>query len=125
MAGSEYPLGELTNRVVESFCQGGNPTVGAGDIGISSAAVPTGKRWVVTSIACFNLQTINTNVQIYVHDGTGFRILKSQASPAACQSTDWQGVLVMEAGWYIRFVLNGCALNDTIYWGITYYKIKD
>ena len=110
---------------VTTSCQGTNPTVGAGDQGISSTPVPTGKRWIVSSIACFNLNTMNTSVQIYVHDGTTFRVLKSQNSPAAMESTDWQGTLVMSPGWYIRFMFNGCAANDTLYWAATYCEVTD
>ena len=110
---------------VETSTQGGNPTVSAGDQGISSNVVPVGARWIVSSIACMNLNTMNSSVQIYVHDGVAYRLLKSQNSPSPLESTDWQGSLVMEPGWYIRFVFNGCAGNDTLYWGIAYCSVVD
>ena len=110
---------------VETATQGGNPTVGAGSQVINSDTVPTGERWIVSSIACFNLQTMNTSVQIYARDGTSNRILKSQNSPAPLESTDWQGTLVMSPGWNIRFVFNGCAQDDTLYWAITYSIVED
>ena len=109
---------------IETSTQGSNPTVSAGDQGVSSSAVPSGKRWIVSSIACMNLNTMNTSVQIYVHDGTAYRILRSQNSPAPLESTDWQGALVTEPGWFIRFVFNGCAANDTLYWGVTYSVVE-
>ena len=110
---------------VETSTQGGNPTIDAGGQAISSTAVPAGERWIVSSAACFNLQTMNTSVQIYVYDGTGLRVLKSQNSPAELESTDWQGALVMHPGWYIRFVFNDCAQDDTLYWAITYSIVED
>ena len=110
---------------VETSTQGGNPTIDAGDRAISSSAVPSGERWIVSSIACYNLQTMNTSVQIYVYDGIGLRVLKSQNSPAPLESTDWQGALVMHPGWFIRFIFNGCGQDDTLYWAITYSVVED
>ena len=110
---------------VDTAAQGGNLTVAAGDQGISSNAVPTGERWIVSSIACMNLNSMNSSVQIYVRDQTTYRLLKSQSSPAQQESTDWSGSLVMQPGWYIRMVFNGCQSDDTLYWGITYSVVED
>ena len=109
---------------IDTATLGGNLTVGAGDQGVSSDAVPPGKRWIVNSIACMNLNTMNSSVQIYVHDGITFRLLRSQNSPPEQESTHWSGPMVMKPGWYVRFVFNGCQANDTLYWGITYNVVE-
>ena len=120
--------GRIIFRSVTEYevdAEGSNPTVAAGDLAVNSTVVPTGQRWIVSSVACANRNTMNSSVQIYARDGVSNHLLKSQNSPAPLESTDWQGSLVLAPGWNIRFVFNGCAQDDTLYWAIIYTVVED
>ena len=110
---------------VETATQGATVSVNAGDNPASSTAVPAGERHILSSICCFNSNTMNDYVKIQVYDGTQFRILRLQSSPAELQSTDWQGSLVMQPGWFIGIVFGGCAQDDSLTWSIIYSVVED
>ena len=109
----------------EATCQGVNLNVDVGNVNVNTDLVPEGVRWIVSSIACHNANSMNSSVRIWVHDGLGLKLLKSQNSPAPLESTDWQGSLVMGPGWHIRFSFDDCSQDDTLYWAVIYTVVED
>jgi len=89
-----------------------NASAGANDL--TGGAVDTGKLWIITQAAAYNVNTAITRITIWC-DITSNPTLKSKLSPAAFDIVDWEGLIVMPVGKHMKASFMGCNAGDDIY----------
>jgi len=99
--------GIVTGQVVNS------DTI-AGNVALTSSAVPAGRVWVITAISAMNVISGNTRIQTgAVHDG-GYALFQCVPNTVVYQMVVWGGQLFLDVADVITAIFTGCTLHDDI-----------
>ncbi len=99
-------------------------TTVAGDNAWYPAVVPAGEVWVITSFFGFNVTTATGIMMCGKYTGATQYKVKDTRYYTPTMIIDWQGMLVLKAGWYPYIMWGSCALNDRRIGDIAGYKMK-
>lgn len=91
-----------------------NNNAAVGTNTLTSAAVPTAKKWRVTHIAARDLVSAITRIEVEVLQDADVIDVRHVAAPAANQLVEWQGELFLEVGDVVRANFFGCVAGDDI-----------
>ncbi len=99
-------------------------TTSAGDNRWAPDVVPAGEVWIITSFQGWNATTATGTLHCGKWDATNQNIVKDTRYYTPTRIIDWQGNLVLKAGWYPYIMWSACALNDRRIGYIVGYKMK-
>jgi len=92
-----------------------NSDTAAGNVDLTSSAVPAGKIWIITNLQAYNAVSVITRIILYAPFVAPFPWVKALNSPAVSQGIDCQGWIVLNAGQTMVARFIGCFLHDQIY----------
>lgn len=94
----------------------------AGTNVLVGTTVPANVLYVVTNIATFDADSAIGPVSIFRYNGSSSIGLRRVASLAANVTLEWQGMLILKEGEYIRVSMLNCVLNDDLYLDVQGWK---
>jgi hypothetical protein len=98
--------GQVYERVV-------NTALAAGVNNLDTSAVPAGRIWVVTSIACHYVGTVaGVVILVVIQQGANLLALYNVTAVVSNQYYDRQGQFILAAGDFVRLTVSGATLND-------------
>ena len=102
-----------------------NASAAAGSNTLASDAVPAGKAWVITHLAAFNDDNSVSGIRFQVvHDGNTIPV-RYVGSVAADVTAEWTGELYLDPSDTVQVILDGCTLDDDIYFSYFGYQIEE
>ena len=101
-----------------------NTNVSAGISDLAGSTVPAGEIWIVQGMLAAVISTTCSEFRFDFWNGTGQIICKQVLTPTSGQFYDYQGTLILAAGYYPLIRMYGMTAGDDAYlyaWG---YKMK-
>lgn len=100
-----------------------NTNLSAGVNTLTGTAVPDGKVWVLTHVSTFYVGTSPTYLELLTRSKGILLILGRKLAPASEEILDWQGVVLMTAGDYVRAAVVGATAGDDMYFYYAGYQM--
>lgn len=92
--------------------------------GLTTTPVAAGEVWVITNIACYDLNTALTKIEVDIYDGVTRTRLGSKVTVPASEVYAISGLYPLIQDDYVQVTFTGTVLNDDISVHIVGYKMK-
>lgn len=94
-----------------------------GDYSLYSSTVPTGKVWIITSVLMHASGALCAAMDIGIYDGTDNYIQEYKYAPAAVDSLNIKGQLILKAGDRLNFAWVSLPGAGVLEWSINGYEL--
>ena len=101
-----------------------NTNLPAGDSNLAGSTVPAGEVWVVQGMMGEVISSTCTELRFGFWNGAAIIICKQVLAPVSGQLYDYQGMLILAAGYYPLILLYDMTAGDYAYLNIWGYKMK-